>query len=60
MDKDLFEFKLIYSGIDNKCYNANKALYKTPAACLQLNSFRTGWFPSPFWVKQGDVLSPSL
>lgn len=35
-------------------------LHKTWAAFLQLNSFRTSWFPSQFGVKQGDVLSRNL
>lgn len=35
-------------------------LHNTWAAFLQLNSFMTGWFPSQFGVKQGDVLSRNL
>lgn len=27
---------------------------------MQVNELRTGWFPTPFGVKQGDVLSPTL
>uniref|UniRef100_A0A3P9LJH6 Uncharacterized protein n=1 Tax=Oryzias latipes TaxID=8090 RepID=A0A3P9LJH6_ORYLA len=29
-------------------------------ACVQVNDPKTGWFPTPFGVKQGDVLSPTL
>lgn len=41
-------------------YKSIKALYKAPLACVQVNERRTGWFPTPFGVKQGDVLSPTL
>lgn len=27
---------------------------------MQVNELRTGWVPTPFGVKQGDVLSPTL
>uniref|UniRef100_A0A3B3HQ58 Reverse transcriptase domain-containing protein n=1 Tax=Oryzias latipes TaxID=8090 RepID=A0A3B3HQ58_ORYLA len=29
-------------------------------ACVQVNDLKTGWFSTPFGVKQGDVLSPTL
>uniref|UniRef100_A0A3P9HC25 ribonuclease H n=1 Tax=Oryzias latipes TaxID=8090 RepID=A0A3P9HC25_ORYLA len=29
-------------------------------SCVQVNDLKTGWFPTPFGVKQGDVLSPTL
>uniref|UniRef100_A0A3B3C8D8 Uncharacterized protein n=1 Tax=Oryzias melastigma TaxID=30732 RepID=A0A3B3C8D8_ORYME len=47
-------------GIDGNFYKCIKALYKAPLACVQVNELRTGWFPTPFGVKQGDVLSPTL
>uniref|UniRef100_A0A3P9L7Z4 Reverse transcriptase domain-containing protein n=1 Tax=Oryzias latipes TaxID=8090 RepID=A0A3P9L7Z4_ORYLA len=31
-----------------------------PLACVQVNELKTGWFSTPFGVKQGDVLSPTL
>ncbi|KAL7374830.1 hypothetical protein ABVT39_007749 [Epinephelus coioides] len=58
--RDLLEYKLLCSGIHGKFYNAIKALYKAPVACIQLNDRRTGWFPTTYGVKQGDVLSPTL
>ncbi len=60
INRDLLEYKLICAVIDGKFYNAIKTLYKAPVSCLQLNNFRTGWFPAPYGVKQGDVLSPPL
>ena len=60
INRDLLSFKLLKSGIDGKFYNALKALYRTPVACVQVNQYRTGWFPTPAGVKQGDVLSPTL
>lgn len=54
------EFKLISAGVDGIFYKAVKALYKNPVACVQVNDMRTGWFPTPLGVKQGDVLSPTL
>ena len=60
VNRDLLEYKLLCSGIDGKFYNAIKVLYKAPVACLQINNLRTSWFPTPFGVKQGDVLSPTL
>uniref|UniRef100_A0A3B3HZN9 Reverse transcriptase domain-containing protein n=1 Tax=Oryzias latipes TaxID=8090 RepID=A0A3B3HZN9_ORYLA len=35
-------------------------LYKAPLACVQVNDLKTGWFSTPFGVKQADVLSPTL
>uniref|UniRef100_A0A3P9LZT1 Reverse transcriptase domain-containing protein n=1 Tax=Oryzias latipes TaxID=8090 RepID=A0A3P9LZT1_ORYLA len=29
-------------------------------SCVQVNDLKTGWFSTPFGVKQGDVLSPTL
>ena len=60
INRELLEYKLLCSGILGTFYKAIKALYKAPVACLELNNFRTGWFPTPFGVKQGDVLSPTL
>lgn len=53
-------FKLLSSGISGKFYNAIKALYRDPIACVQVNNLRMDWFPTPSGVKQGDLLSPSL
>uniref|UniRef100_A0A3B3HD99 Reverse transcriptase domain-containing protein n=1 Tax=Oryzias latipes TaxID=8090 RepID=A0A3B3HD99_ORYLA len=47
-------------GINGQFYKAIKALYKALLACVQVNDLKTGWFSSPFAVKQGDVLSPTL
>ncbi len=58
--RDLLEFKLISARVDGLFYNAVKALYKNPVPCVQVNDMRTGWFPTPLGVKQGDVLSPTL
>ena len=58
--KDLSECKRVKHCINGKFYNSIKAIYKTPEACVQVNSWRTGWLPTPFRVQQGDVLSPSL
>ncbi len=60
VNRDLLLFKLLSSGINGKFYNAIKALYRDPIACVQINNLRTDWFPTPFGVKQGDLLSPSL
>lgn len=60
VNRELMEFKLLSSGIGGKLYNGIKSLYSSPVACIQLNNLRTGWFPTPFGVKQGDLLSPSL
>lgn len=35
----------------------NRFLWKDTVACLQWNDFRTGWFPTPSGMKQGDVLA---
>ena len=58
--RDLMEYKLLLAGIGGKLYNGIKSLYNSPVACIQVNELRTGWFPTPFGVKQGDLLSPSL
>lgn len=58
--RDLLEYKLMKYGINGNFYNAIRALYKSPEACVQVNNLRTGWFPTPFGLKQGDVLSPTL
>ena len=47
-------------GINGKFYRAIRCLYKSPVACVEINSLRTGWFPTTFGVKQGDILSPTL
>lgn len=60
INRDLMNYKLLNAGVRGKFYNALKALYKAPVACLQINDLKTGWFPTPFGVKQGDVLSPTL
>ena len=60
VNRELLEYILITSGVNGKFYAAIKALYRAPIACVQVNNFRTGWFPTPFGVKQGDVLSPTL
>lgn len=41
-------------------YKSITALYKAPGAYVQVNDLRTGWFPTPSGVKQGDILSPTL
>ena len=46
--------------MDGKFYQAPNSLYSSPVACVQVNDFQTDWFKTPFGVKQGDVLSPSL
>lgn len=60
INRDLLECKLINCGINGKFYKSIKALYKAPVACVQVNDLRTGWFPTLFGVKQGDVLSLTL
>ena len=60
INRELLEYRLITSGVNGKFYAAIKALYRAPTACVQVNDFRTGWFPTHFGVKQGDVLSPTL
>ena len=60
VNRELLEYSLITSGVNGKFYAAIKALYRAPIACVQVNTFRTGWFPTHFGVKQGDVLSPTL
>jgi hypothetical protein len=56
VNRDLLLFKLFSSGINGKFYNAIKLFYKDPIACVQINNLRTDWFPTPFGVKQGDLL----
>uniref|UniRef100_A0A3B3H959 ribonuclease H n=1 Tax=Oryzias latipes TaxID=8090 RepID=A0A3B3H959_ORYLA len=60
IDRDLLQYKLLTYGINGQFYKAIKALYKAPLACVQVNDLKTGWFSTPFGVKQGDVLSPTL
>lgn len=57
-DHELLNFKSLNAGIDGKFYNSLKAIYQNPVSCVQVNDYKTGWFPTPFGVKQGDVLSP--
>lgn len=52
--------RLIKMEIDGRLYDAIKALYRSPVTCVQVNDLRTGWLPTLFGVKQGDVLSPTL
>ena len=60
VNRDLLDFRLLTSGVNGKFYDAIKALYMAPIACVQVNDFKTEWFPTDFGVKQGDVLSPTL
>uniref|UniRef100_A0A3P9JUJ4 ribonuclease H n=1 Tax=Oryzias latipes TaxID=8090 RepID=A0A3P9JUJ4_ORYLA len=60
INRDLLQYKLLMYGINGQFYKAIKALYKAPLACVQVNDLKTGWFSTPFGVKQGDVLSPTL
>ena len=46
--------------VDGRFYEAIKSLYQDPVASVQVNDFTTGWFSTPFGVKQGDILSPTL
>lgn len=47
---------LIQIGIDGRFYDSIKAIYNNPISCVQV----TDWFQTPYGVKQGDVLSPTL
>lgn len=35
-------------------------MYSCPVACIEVNNIQTDWFSTPFGVKQGDILSPTL
>ena len=60
LNRDLLCFKLLSAGVDGYLYKALKALYRNTVGCVQINEHRTGWFPTPSGVKQGDILSPTL
>ncbi len=60
VNSDLLFFKLIQYGADGQYYKAFKAFYQAPVACVQGSDVITGWFPTPFGIKEGDVLSPTL
>uniref|UniRef100_A0A8P4K2Q4 ribonuclease H n=1 Tax=Dicentrarchus labrax TaxID=13489 RepID=A0A8P4K2Q4_DICLA len=60
VNRDLLALKLLKGGVDGKFYQALKSLYSSSVACVQVNDLQTDWFKTPFGVKQGDVLSPSL
>lgn len=54
VNRELLCFQLLKTGIDGKFYNSLKAIYQNPESCVQVNDYRTGWFPTPYGVKQGD------
>ena len=60
VDRDLLCLKLLQAGVDGKFYCALKSLYTECVGRVQLNEEQKDWFPIPFGVKQGDVLSPGL
>uniref|UniRef100_A0A671WXT4 Reverse transcriptase domain-containing protein n=1 Tax=Sparus aurata TaxID=8175 RepID=A0A671WXT4_SPAAU len=47
-------------GVDGRFYKAIQSLYDSPVACVKINDMYTDWFETPFGVKQGDILSPTL
>lgn len=60
INRELLAFKLIEAGMDGKFYKTIQAMYSSTVASVEINSLFTDWFDSPFGVKQGDILSPTL
>ena len=60
VNRDLLFYRLLEEGIKGKFYWAIQSLYKDPQACVKVNEYYSGWFPTPHGVKQGDCLSPTL
>ena len=60
VNRDLLAYRLLEEGICGKFYRALQSLYKDPQACVRVNEYYSGWFPTPAGVKQGDCLSPTL
>lgn len=60
VNKNLLLYRLLEYGVNGKFYKSIQSLYSAPIACVRINEFHTGWFPTPLGVKQGDNLSPTL
>ena len=60
VNRDLLFYRLLEEGIHGRFYWAIQSLYKDPHACVRVNEYCSGWFPTPSGVKQGDCLSPTL
>lgn len=60
VNREFLEYELIFCGVVGKFYNDIKGLYRALVPCLHVSKFQTGWFPIPFGVKQGDVLTHVL